>query len=76
MRPTRPRPFIGLERIKGTVGGKHGSLVLQHVGTFQDGAAKARLAVVSGTNELTSASGSGDFLANPAGSITLDLNLG
>jgi len=29
--------------------------------------------VISGTNELISASGNGDFIANPAGSITLDL---
>ena len=73
--PDKTASFVGLERIKGTVAGKHGSLVIQHVGTFQNGAAKATLTVISGTNELKSASGSGDFIANPAGSITLDLLL-
>jgi hypothetical protein len=74
--PDKTASFIGLERIKGTVGGKHGSLVLQHVGTFADGSADAELTVVSGTNELKSATGSGSFKADPAGSITLDLTFG
>lgn len=67
--------FVGLERLRGTVDGRDGSLVLRHVGSFEDGAAKALLAVVSGTGtgELASARGEGDFLADPKGSITLDL---
>lgn len=65
--------FVGLERIKGTVSGRHGSLVLQHDGTFENGSADASLTVVSGTDELKSVSGDGTFTANPAGSITLDL---
>jgi hypothetical protein len=73
--PDQTASFVGLERIKGSVAGKHGSLVLQHVGTFQNGSANAKLTVISGTNELKLASGSGDFVANPAGSITLDLLL-
>jgi hypothetical protein len=71
--PDQSATFVGIERIKGSAAGKHGSLVLQHVGTFQDGAAKATLTVVSGTNELKAAAGDGDFLADPAGSITLRL---
>ena len=71
--PDKTATFVGLERIKGTVSGKHGSLVLRHVGTFENGSANASLTVISGTNELISASGNGDFTANPAGSITLDL---
>jgi hypothetical protein len=74
--PDKTATFIGLERIRGTFAGMHGSLVLQHVGTFADGSADADLTVVSGTDELKSASGSGTFKANPAGSITLDLTLG
>ena len=46
--PDKSAVFVGLERIKGTIGGRHGSLVLQHVDTFTDGAAKATLTVVSG----------------------------
>jgi hypothetical protein len=72
--PDQTAQFIGLERIKGTIGGKHGSLVLQHVGTFENGSADATLTVVSGTNELKTVSGSGEFKANPAGAVTLRLD--
>src|ERR1700710_1978215 len=74
--PDQTAKFIGLERIKGTIGGKHGSLVLQHVGTFENGSADATLTVVSGTNELKTVSGRGDFKAAPAGSVTLSLTFG
>ena len=74
--PDKSATFIGLERIRGTFAGKHGSLVLQHVGTYADGSADADLTVVSGTDELKSLSGSGTLKANPAGSITLDLTVG
>jgi hypothetical protein len=72
--PDKTATFVGLERIKGTVAGKHGSLVLQHVGSFQDGSADASLTVISGTNELKAVSVRGHFTANPAGSITLALD--
>jgi hypothetical protein len=72
--PDKTAAFVGLERIKGTVSGKHGSLVLRHVGTFENGSADASLTVISGTKELKSVSGIGDFTANPAGSIKLDLS--
>jgi Protein of unknown function (DUF3224) len=64
-----------LERVRVTVAGRDGSLVLQHVGAFRDGAARASLTVVPGwgTEDLSSVSGAGDFLADPAGSVTLDL---
>jgi hypothetical protein len=74
--PDQTATFIGLERIKGTIAGKHGSLVLQHVGSFENGSADAALTVVSGTNELKSVSGTGEFRADPAGSVTLDLAFG
>ncbi len=73
--PDQTASFIGLERIRGTIAGKHGSLVLQHVGTFADGSADASLTVVSGTNELKSATGDGVFKADPAGKVTLRLDL-
>ncbi len=66
--------FVGLERIRGTVAGRTGTLVLQHVGEFRDGAAKATLTVVGGTDELGQATGGGDFLADPAGSVRLSLD--
>jgi Protein of unknown function (DUF3224) len=73
--PDETATFVGIERIQGTIGGHSGSLVLQHVGEFKDGAAKATLTVLSGTNELTTASGDGDFLSDPAGSISLRLSV-
>ena len=67
--------FVGIERVTGSIAGRDGSLVLQHVGAFEDGAAKGRLTVVpgGGTDGLVSARGNGDFLADPQGSVSLDL---
>jgi hypothetical protein len=67
--------FVGLERISGHVNGKNGSLVVQHVGSFEDGAAKADLRVLegSGSDELVGATGKGDFLADPKGKVNLKL---
>ena len=72
--PDKTATYVGIERIKGTVGGKRGSLVLLHDGVFADGAATATLRVVSGTDELSDAACTGNFRADPAGSITLDLD--
>src|SRR5262249_36595712 len=72
--PDKTATYVGIERIKGTVGGKRGSLVLIPDGACEGGAATATLRVVSGTDELAGASGSGKFRADPAGSLTLDLD--
>lgn len=68
--------FVGIERVQGTVAGKAGTMVLQHLGKFEDGAARATLSVLSGTGELADATGDGDFLADPAGSVDLRLTVG
>ena len=73
--PDKSAEFVGLERIKGTIDGRRGSLVLQHVGTFEDGAAKATLTVISGTDELKGVTGTGEFVADPAGRITLTIEV-
>ncbi len=67
--------FVGLERISGSINGREGSLVLRHVGSFDDGAAKGDLGVIegSGSGVLRSAAGNGHFRADPSGSVTLDL---
>ena len=72
--PDKTATYVGIERIKGTIGGKRGSLVLMHDGAFEGGAATATLRVVSGTDELAGASGSGKFRADPTGSLMLDLD--
>jgi hypothetical protein len=74
--PDSSAVFVGVERIAGTVAGRTGTLVLQHVGRFTDGVATADLSVVSGTDGLESASGTGEFTADPAGSVRLDLTTG
>jgi hypothetical protein len=68
--------FVGLERIIGTVGEREGTLVVQHVGRFEDGAAKAELTVVAGScsGDLSAARGSGTFVADPAGKVSLQLS--
>jgi hypothetical protein len=55
--------FMGLERVTGSVGGRSGSFVLQHTGTFEGGVAKVTLSVVpgSGTGDLRGLSGEGRF---------------
>jgi predicted transcriptional regulator len=66
---------VGIERITGTIDGREGSVVIQHVGGYSDGAARAELTVVagSGTGALTGVTGTGTFLADPNGKVTLDL---
>jgi len=68
--------FIGLERVVGAVGGRSGSLVLQHSGTFESGVARAALSVVpgSGTEGLRDINGQGEFAVGhqPPYNMTLD----
>ena len=73
--PDESAVFVGLERITGTVGGRHGNLVLQHAGRFADGTATATLTVVAGTDELEGATGRGELVADPGGRITLDVEI-
>lgn len=46
--------YVGLEQVVGSIGGRSGSFVLQHLGTFDAQSVKASLSVVpgSGTGEL------------------------
>ena len=67
--PDKTATFVGVERFKGTVLGKHGSFVLQHVGTYAEGSATADLTVLSGTNAPTSATGRVRILADPAATV-------
>ena len=53
--------FVGLERIAGTIAGRHGSCVLQRSGVFEAGQAKESYSVVSGsgTEDLRGLRGEG-----------------
>ena len=55
--------FVGLERVVGSVGGRSGSFVLEHSGTFKGGVATVTLLVVpgSGTGDLRGLRGNGEF---------------
>ena len=68
--------FMGLERVTGSIGGRSGSFVLQHLGTFEDGVAKVTLSVVpgSGTGDLRGLKGDGRFSVGhqPPYAMTLD----
>jgi Protein of unknown function (DUF3224) len=72
--PDKSALFVGIEHIEGTIGGKHGSIVLIHDGQYREGVAAAELRVASGTDGLTKVAGTGKFRADPAGSLTLDLD--
>jgi hypothetical protein len=47
--------FVALEKVTGSVGGRSGSFVFQHTGTFDNGNIKGTLAVIpgSGTDDLS-----------------------
>ncbi len=68
--------FVGLERVVGRVGDRSGSFVLQHLGTYEEGTAKATFSVVpgSGTADLRGLRGEGSFASAHAEQypITLD----
>jgi uncharacterized protein DUF3224 len=72
--PDKTALFVGIEHIGGTIGGKHGSIVVLHDGQYRDGVAAAELRVASGTEELATVAGTGKFRADPAGAMTLDLD--
>ncbi len=71
--------YVGLERIVGRLGGKSGSFVLQHVGTFEGGVAKTTFTIVpgSGTGELRGLKGEGRFAVGhePPFPMTLDYDV-
>ena len=68
--------FVGLERVVGSLGGRSGTFVLQHKGTFEGGKATVECSVVlgSGTGELSGLRGEGGFAAGHAEqhAVTLD----
>lgn len=58
--------YVGQMRIIGKLKGKSGSFVLNDAGTFIDGVAKSELLIIqnSGTDELASISGVGEYSAD------------
>jgi hypothetical protein len=66
--------YVAMERVNGTAEGRHGGLVLRHIGTFTDGAAKSELIVVGGSGDFEGAAGAGSMVADPGGRVSLDLS--
>lgn len=77
-RPDGSAVFVGLERIEGVVHGRKGSLLLRHIGSYEDGVARAAVDIVSSaaTDELAEVEGSGEFVADPSPSLRLELSFG
>ena len=60
--------FSGFEKVVGSLGGRSGSFVLRHTGSYDGAKARAEYEVVpgSGTGELAGLSGTGGFSAGHA----------
>lgn len=71
--PDGTASFVGLERVSGSAGGRECGLVLQEIGTFAEGTARAALTVVGGSGAFEGAAGTGELVADPAGRVTLEL---
>ena len=59
----RTASFIGLARVVGRIGEREGTFVMQDVGTFQNGVAKGKWTILSGTStgDLEGIRGDGFF---------------
>ncbi|HEY4216437.1 MAG TPA: DUF3224 domain-containing protein [Gemmatimonadaceae bacterium] len=64
-RPDGSAVFVGLIRVIGSVEGKHGSFVMQDVGTYENTLARGRWTIVPGfgTGSLRELRGNGYFAA-------------
>jgi hypothetical protein len=79
-RPDGTATYVGLQRIKGSVGGRRGSFVIDGSGEFDGAASRGRWSVVrgSGADGLKDISGTGTFEApgGPEATYDLDYELG
>jgi hypothetical protein len=69
--------FIGLARVVGRIGERQGTFVMQDIGTFENGSAKGRWTILSGTStgDLHGISGEGFFDAvHDSATYTLEVS--
>jgi hypothetical protein len=68
--------FVGLQKVNGTLAGRHGSFVLETAGDFDGKMARWTVTVVpgSGTEELTGLDGAGSFGAEHGPEATYDID--
>ncbi len=67
--------YVAIERVTGSLAGRHGSFMLQHSGTMNRGAPELSITVVpdSGTGELTGLSGSMKIVITPDGKHSYEM---
>jgi Protein of unknown function (DUF3224) len=67
--------YVAVERVTGTLNGRHGSFMLWHSGTMTRGAQQLTIVIVpdSGTDELTGISGTLGITIEPGGKHFYDL---
>jgi len=73
----RTSTFIGLARVVGRIGEREGTFVMQDVGTLENGGAKGRWRILSGTStgDLEGIRGEGVFdTTNANATYTLDVS--
>jgi hypothetical protein len=79
-RPDGTATYVGLQRIKGSVGGRRGSFVIDASGEFDGAASRGKWSVVrgSGADGLKDIAGTGTFEApgGPQATYELDYELG
>ena len=65
---------LGHEVVTGTLDGREGTFVLQHVGGYRDGVVDAAVTVVSATGDLSGLTGSGRITWTGSGPGVLELD--
>lgn len=75
-RPDGTARYVGLQRIKGAIGGRNGSFIIEATGDFDGKASKGSWAIVprSGTGGLDAISGTGTFRAPGGPNATYELD--
>ena len=72
--------YVGLQRIKGEIGGRKGSFIIEATGDFDGAASRGSWSVIpsSGTDDLKGITGTGTFEApgGPKATYALDYEVG
>jgi len=68
--------FVGMQRVEGTLAGRHGSFVLETAGDFDGQMARWTATVIpgSGTDKLTGLTGAGSFGAEHGPQATYEID--
>ena len=79
-RPDRTARYVGLQRIRGEIGGRKGSFIIEATGDFDGAASRGSWSVIpsSGTDDLKGITGTGTFEApgGPKATYALDYEVG